>query len=1386
MRTTLAALARGAALPLAAPLVGIALVGCTTNVAPTTPSVGIGPDGATTVDDLVLQLDGEPADDDGDLVSLNVAWSVDGTRRADLDGSRSVPADITRKGQTWSVSVTANDGQQNGDTKTADISVANAAPEVELTAVPFAPQADEPIVVDADAFDADGDELTLTWSWTVDGADAGISGPVVPADRTARGQVWEVSVIASDGEAQSEAASAVVDVANRRPTAEAVVLTPSAAFEDTVLQASGIGIDPDGDAVTLTWAWYVNGVEITRGEQDTLTGDSFDRGDAVVAVAIPNDGFADGIPVSSGAVEIRNSAPTLTSATIDQTEIIESTEVTCSTDGFTDADGDAEQVRIAWEVNGTLATESATLSGAFFDRGDRIVCVATPTDGIDDGRAVRTAPIRVGNSLPVLASASIDQASPTETDTLTVTVGSVTDDDGDTVELRYAWTVDGSPAGTGMTLSGSAFNKGQDVVVTVTPFDGLEEGAPVASASVSIVNTPPVISEVSLSPTELFTDDAITASVVSSDVDGDEVTYTYAWTVDGSTVAGETSATLPSSAFAKGQEVAVSVTPNDGDDDGVAFDSAAVTVLNSAPTFDGVAVAPSTATVEDTLTCTPSGWEDADGDDENYTYSWQVNGTEVATTETLTADDFVRGDSVLCEATADDGEDEGPTLTSAAIVIDNALPTLSGVSVDDTAPLTGATLTATAGTTADADEDEVSVTFAWTIDGADAGTGATLDLTDVAKGSEIVVTATPNDGLDDGTAQTASATVGNSIPVISAASLSPSAPTATDTLTATVTASDADAGDTLTYTFAWYVDDVLVGGETGATLTGAFVGGQEVYAEVTANDGDDDSAVFTTAAVVVENSAPSLTGASLSLSTVREGDTVSCVPAGFSDADGDSPVYTYLWSNGETTASIDGSTFDKGDSLSCVVTPGDGTDTGDSVESETITVANTAPVLASVTLPTTVLAGDSVSATLGAATDADGDTVSYTYSWTVDSVEVSTDETFDGSALIGSAVLGVTVTPTDGEDAGTGVSTSVTVANTAPVIESISLSPSAPLTDDAISASATTSDVDGDTVTLSYAWTVDGVTVAGETSATLPSSAFAKGEEVEVTVTANDGTDSVSDTASVVIGNTAPTAPVVSLGSVVEDGDDLVCALSTPSTDADGDTISYTITWTVDDVAYDGSTSTTSVSGDTIAAAETAPGETWACTVVANDGDVDSDSASASVDVTYCTVELMASDNVTIDYTDESVDTSLDSYVWYSTSDSADSYAWYQFDLSSIDSGATIREATLSVYATDAAAGAPSLEVSFSDEDGWASSSIVYGDLNADTTVSNASVSAIPTDDYTDIELDVSTWSYADDLTDGEVSFGIYTTTDEGLVEFFGAAETGKEPLLTVVLESCD
>ncbi|MFK7929244.1 MAG: hypothetical protein AB8H79_13710, partial [Myxococcota bacterium] len=320
-------------LPLAAVA---ALVGCATNEAPITPQITLGPDGATSLDDLVVELAGEATDEDGDAVSLSFTWSVDGQYRADLDGSRSVPSRLTRKGQEWSVLVSTSDGVAEGSRQASSLVVQNAAPVAVLTQVPFAPDSDQNFAVEIDTFDADDDSVIIIWSWTVDGADAGIARPNVPASSTTRGEVWEVTAIPTDGETPGEPVKAIVDVANRRPTVQAVTLAPTQAFEATTLTASGIAFDPDEDDTELFWTWFVNGVEVKSGNEQTLTGEDFDRGDAVAVVAVATDGFVLGEPVASDPLEIQNSPPLIDTVSIDQSEVAEGTDVSCSYSGFFD------------------------------------------------------------------------------------------------------------------------------------------------------------------------------------------------------------------------------------------------------------------------------------------------------------------------------------------------------------------------------------------------------------------------------------------------------------------------------------------------------------------------------------------------------------------------------------------------------------------------------------------------------------------------------------------------------------------------------------------------------------------------------------------------------------------------------------------------------------------------------------------------------------------------------------------------------------------------------------------------------------------------------------------------------------------------------------------
>jgi alpha-tubulin suppressor-like RCC1 family protein len=84
--------------------------------------------------------------------------------------------------------------------------------------------------------------------------------------------------------------------------------------------------------------------------------------------------------------------------------------------------------------------------------------------------------------------------------------------------------------------------------------------------------------------------------------------------------------------------------------------------------------------------------------------------------------------------------------------------------------------------------------------------------------------------------------------------------------------------------------------------------------------------------------------------------------------------------------------------------------------------------------------------------------------------------------------------------------------------------------------------------------------------------------------------------------NQRPAAPGVTFARVgPSTAFDLQCTVSTEAPDPDGDFITYTVAWKKDGVTWAGATSTTTIAGDTIAAADVGTG-LWTCTVTPNDG----------------------------------------------------------------------------------------------------------------------------------------------------------------------------------------
>ena len=82
----------------------------------------------------------------------------------------------------------------------------------------------------------------------------------------------------------------------------------------------------------------------------------------------------------------------------------------------------------------------------------------------------------------------------------------------------------------------------------------------------------------------------------------------------------------------------------------------------------------------------------------------------------------------------------------------------------------------------------------------------------------------------------------------------------------------------------------------------------------------------------------------------------------------------------------------------------------------------------------------------------------------------------------------------------------VSIENTPPVMDSIGLTPSYPQTTDSINCNATASDIDQDSISLPYLWTVNGVIDTTQTTNTF-TGALSVNDVVRCEVTPNDGTE---------------------------------------------------------------------------------------------------------------------------------------------------------------------------------------------------------------------------------------------------------------------------------------
>ena len=1185
----------------------------TDNHAPSIDSVTISPDPAVAEDVLICSYGGW-FDEDGDADASTFEWSINGATAGTgntLDGGY-------LGGDVVSCIVTPFDGEDAGSTGSASVTIANTPPVVStLTLTPDPAYETDLLTCTPTTADVDGDPVSAQFTWSVDGTDPGVSSDTLDGRSFDRGQAITCTVAPSDGEdTGAPMTSNTVIISNTAPSVDSVEITPDPAVTGDTLTCTYAGFaDDDDDGDASTFGWTIDGV--AAGTDASLSG-GFTNGSVVECTVTPHDGLDAGTP-SIASITIANTPPVLDAVTLGPDPAYEADTLTCAPGATSDVDGTtAFTYTYAWSVDGADPGEtSATLDGSSFDRGQVVFCTATPNDGDDDGAPVDSNPVTIANTIPAVTDVAISPDPAGAEDTLTCS-WTFHDDDADTDASTVSWTVNATPAGTGPTLSGGLGQVGGDLVAcTVTPNDGTVPGTE-ETASITIVNTPPVLDSVSLTPAVAFeTDTLVCAPGDTSDADGNPFDYRFAWSVDGSDP-GVTTPTLDGTWFDRDQVVTCTVTPTDGEDDGTPVTSDPVTISNTAPGIDTVSIGPNPAQAADTLTCSYTGYADVDGDPDASTFAWTVDGVSAGTTSEISGS-YVGGSVVTCTVTPHDGDDAGLPITDS-ITITNTPPVLDSASLTPDPAWEEDILTCTPGTTTDIDGDEVTWLYTWSVDGNNPGAvGQTIDGGSFDRDQQVACTITPFDGSQPGAPVTSNTvTISNSAPSIASVTIQPDPATAEDPLRCNpIGYSDAD-GDADASEFEWAINGAVAG--TGRFLDGGYVRDDVVTCTVTPHDGDNPGTPVS-AAITIANGAPSLASVDLGPLVAYEEDTLTCAPGAATDMDGDGITFSYAWSvdgtdPGVYSAVLDGTSFDRDQDVTCHVTPTDGMDPGTPVSSNTVRIANSAPSIDGVTIsPDPAWATSELTCSSTGYADPDGDPDTSSVRWTVNGEFAGVRPPLSG-VFSGGDVVTCTVTPSDGDDFGEALATSITIENTPPEVTSITLLPHEPREEDTITAIVSTDDVDGDTVTITYEWHVgDGPPVQEGAAASLTGDLFSRYDYVWVTATPWDdhgpGVPMSSD--SVYVLNTFPTAPEIHIDpESPEEVDDLVCTIDAESEDADGDGVNYIVTWEVDGAAFGGAVTTT-VSGDTVLAADTDPGDTWTCTVTPYDDVGPGDETSTSV-----------------------------------------------------------------------------------------------------------------------------------------------------------------------------
>ena len=1084
------------------------------NSPPVTPEVHLEPFQPKTLDDIVLLMDSEVLDPDGDEVEIVVEWFKDGEKQDAFIGE-TLSHTLTSKNEQWGVVVKTFDGNAWGAVSQDKVTVVNTPPAV-LSAF-IGPQEatvqTELTCVPAGWDDPDGDPEGYSYGWAIGGqelADA-VDETLAPG-LAAKGDKVTCIVTPTDGDEEGEPVSSPPrTIDNSAPSGATATLVPAKGDVTTTFECIAEGaVDPDGDLVGYGLEWIANDQALPGAQSPTYDGALQAKGDTLFCRVVPTDFEKDGPATDSNVVTLDNATPTVTQVLVLPNPATVGTQLSCTPQDGADPDaGDIVTFGYAWFLNGEIAAglTTAVLPLGLLQKGATAQCEAAPFDGLATGDGVLSDIVTIDNSLPVLETVDLTPPEGTESTVFTCTPQGWYDADDDLYEVRFEWFVNDQlePEADDGTLDGQHFDAGDTVQCLAVPKNGDQEGVALESESAAVVNSAPVLQSVMVAPPSVPVTielECIATGLLDADP-ADTPWIEYAWYKNGQKVDGETQSTFDPQLVGKDSEVSCGATPVDASGPGAQLMSPPALIVNTLPMIQSVSIDPPQGSVYNAFSCVPSGWLDADGDPEQYDFTWTLDGQVVpgATLGQFWSAEFKPGNWIGCTATPVDDDGSGGTMGAAPVQIVNTPPSLEAVVVEPVDATTDSTLTCSPSGWSDAEGDPETYEVAWLVDGVKVDIlEFTLAPDSFESGDEVVCKVTPVDPFTVGPAvYSAPLVIGNSAPSLATVHLFPDWGR-TNELFQCIALGYVDAdGDPDESLVDWLISGEVLPDNHGWVLGGDwFSKGDTVACKVTPYDGKTAGEPVTSAPAPIVNSLPQVWDVTLDPPAGTHGTQFTCVHHAPADADNDDVEISYQWHlNGELLegaidAELTWEQLAPGDKVSCTATPYDQEETGSSVSSDEITLDNSKPLMDSVTLsPEFAVTTTEFECQVGGVSDPDGDEVAVFYAWYVNGLQLegAEDSTLSGEHFTKNKEVSCTVSLYDGHGWAVASSNKVIVANSPPGAPIIALSPGDPTVNDDLVCFVQehSFDLDGEIVDYEIDWYLNDIWQEGLTENVLSS-----------------------------------------------------------------------------------------------------------------------------------------------------------------------------------------------------------------------------------------------------------------------------------------------------------